>query len=265
METPDGRDAPTAPPTLLPVHERVALIADVHGNAPALTAVLDEARADGVDALVFLGCLTWGPEPTRVIELAQSTGRPTYFLRGNGERAVLELAAGTRDAASPTDSWMVNAHGPAGVQFLAALPTGLIGQVAGIGRIRLCHGSPRSDIELLTPGTPPERIAAACADVTESTIAHGHTHLQYTRLAGQRRVIGVGSVGLPYGGDEPGARWTVVGPTIEPRRTAYDIDEAIAAADAVNYPGLERYTGTLRQPPTLQMIIDDAESKGYSD
>ena len=83
------------------MQRRVALIADVHGNAPALAATLAEISASEVDAVAFLGCLTWGPNPARVLELAQSIRQPTFFVRGNGERPVLELAAGSRAPEQP--------------------------------------------------------------------------------------------------------------------------------------------------------------------
>jgi predicted phosphodiesterase len=179
-------------------YSRIALMADVHGNVSALAACLDEAMSEHVDAVAFLGCLTWGPEPAEVLRRVHAVTVPTYFIRGNGERAVLELAGGARAAASSTDTWMVSAHGAAGLQALRSFALSVSLEVAGVGRIRLCHGSPRSDIELLTPATPEHRLQAAFDGVDEPVVAHGHTHLQYLRVAAGKTIVGVGSVGLPY-------------------------------------------------------------------
>ena len=254
--------------------ERLALIADVHGNVPALAACLADVERAGADAVAFLGCLTWGPEPQAVAELARSVGVPTYFLRGNGERAVLELAAGDRAPESVTDEWMVTAHAGSMLDLLATWPGSLHAESRVGASLRLCHGSPRSDIELLTPGTSATRIEQACADAAASTIAHGHTHLQYNRPVAGRTVIGVGSVGLPYGGERFGARWTLLTGSVDPsdpaflidQRTApYDIELAIARAHYVGYPGADRYERFLREPPTVDDIVADAEARTFSD
>jgi predicted phosphodiesterase len=241
-----------------------ALFADVHGNPWALRAALDAAR--GVEAYCFLGCLTWGPHPIEVLELAATLPAPVFYLRGNGERASLELAAGDRAAAQPVDGWMVRAHGAAGRDVLAGFPPALTLEVAGLGAVRLCHGSPRSDIELLTPGTTGQRIDQACAGSPEPTVVHGHTHLQYARRVGVRTIVGCGSVGLPYT-DEPGAAyWTRLDADgVHPQRTSYDLAAAASAIRAGDYPSAERYATQLTAPPTPAMITADAESKVFSD
>jgi diadenosine tetraphosphatase ApaH/serine/threonine PP2A family protein phosphatase len=253
------------PATDIGTFDRVALLADVHGNSWALEAAL-EAAADTVDAYCFLGCLTWGPRPVAVLDRAEAAGAPVFFLRGNGERAVLELADGSRPAEPPVDDWMVAAHGPAGVARLARFPPALTITVPGLGPVLLCHGSPRSDIELLTPDTSTERIEQACAGVAETVVVHGHTHLQYLRQVGARTIAGCGSVGLPYT-DEPGAAyWTLLDADgVHPQRTGYDVDAAVAAVGAGDYPAATRYTDQLRRPPTPAAIVADAESKLFSD
>jgi predicted phosphodiesterase len=243
--------------------ERVALLADVHGNAAALRAVLADVTEAGVDAICLLGCFTWGPEPRAVLDLVAD--RRAFFLRGNGERAVLELADGVRAPQTPTDEWMVGAHGSDGVGALRTFPAALTLTVGGVGRVRLCHGSPRSDVELLTPATPAARIEAACAGVAEPTVVHGHTHLQYARHVAGRYVAGCGSVGLPYYDGPPGARWTLLGADLQRRRTPYDVAGVAAAIRAGGYPGAERYAGLLEQPPTPDEIVADAEPKQFSD
>jgi diadenosine tetraphosphatase ApaH/serine/threonine PP2A family protein phosphatase len=245
---------------------RVALLADVHGNAHALAAVLDDLAGSDVEAVCALGCLTWGPEPQAVLGMIDELGLPSFFLCGNGERAVLELADGTREPEQAVDEWMVAAHGTDALRRLAAFPPALRVSITGGERARLCHGSPRSDIELLTPGTDPTRVAEACGAVDEPIVVHGHTHLQYQRVLGSRTIAGCGSVGLPYTEDGPGAYWTVLDADgVHPRRTDYDVDRAVSAIEAMGYPATRRYVGVLRTPPTPAEIVADAEAKVFSD
>jgi predicted phosphodiesterase len=254
----------------VPALRRVALVSDVHGNVPALAATLAEIESADVDAVAFLGCLTWGPGPLQVLEMAWSVPVPTFFVRGNGERAALELADGTRRPERAVDAWMVAAHGRSGIEAIRAFQPVIVLEVGGLGPVWLCHGSPRSDIELLTPVTPEGRLRQAFDGVTGSVVAHGHTHLQYERNAAGKRVVGAGSVGLPYGDGPSGARWAVLGPDVELRVTPYDLALAAQAAQAARSQGYpadaaERYLQTLRRPPSQAELEADAESREFSD
>ena len=94
-------------PAARPADVRVAALADVHGNAPALAAVLAEVEREAPDLVVFCGDLTWGSLPGETIALVRSLEIPVLFVRGNAERALLELHAG--EVAEPTarEQWML--------------------------------------------------------------------------------------------------------------------------------------------------------------
>ena len=98
-----------------------------------------------------------------------------------------------------------------------------------------CHGSPRSDEEILTRISPEERVAAAVADVSEEVVVCGHTHVQFDRRVAGKRLINAGSVGMPYEA-RPGAYWAVLGPDVELRRTDYDLEAAAAAIRVSGFP-----------------------------
>jgi predicted phosphodiesterase len=247
------------------VFGRVALLSDVHGNLPALEACLVEVRKAGVDAIFFLGDLTWGPQPREVLELAASLSLPTWFVAGNAERAIVELARGDRQSVGATGDWLVQKHGEDGVAKIAEFAPSLSVLADSIGPIRLCHGSPRSDLELLTPSTPPKRIREATRGLSSRAFAHGHTHLQYQREVDNRLVIAPGSVGIPYGANAPGARWALIGETISLRSAPYDVELAVDAATRCDYPGLDRYATDLRNPPTVDEIVADAELREFAD
>ncbi|MCZ0997192.1 metallophosphoesterase family protein [Streptomyces mirabilis] len=174
---------------------RVAVVSDVHANVPALTAVLAEIEGAGVDLVVSCGDLTWGAEPDRTVELMAGLPR-ALFVRGNGERAVVDIHRGVRRPSTEREAWVPRQHSDASVAFVAGIPFSVVVDVVGLGPVRFCHGSPRGDTELVTAATPAERFAELAADVEEAVIVTGHTHLQFDRTVAGRRSVNPGSVGL---------------------------------------------------------------------
>lgn len=138
--------------------------------------------------------------------------------------------------------------------------------MTGLGPVRFCHGSPRSDTELVTPGTPRERFAALSAEIDELVLVTGHTHIQFDRTVAGRRSVNPGSVGLPFHEGEPGtAYWALLGPDVALRQTRYDVNEAVSRCAGVGDPALETIRRLLTSPPTVAEVIADAERKVFSD
>src|SRR3954454_12117764 len=98
---------------------RVAALADVHGNAAALAAVLDDVGTAGVDAIVFCGDLTWGPLPKETLELVRSIALPTHFVRGNADRMV-GSDEGERGL------WLSGVHGEEATAFVNGFPSHVV-------------------------------------------------------------------------------------------------------------------------------------------
>jgi putative phosphoesterase len=253
----------------------VAFMSDIHANVPAFSAALAELADDPVDALVLNGDITWGTFPAETVDLIRSVSdrfRHVILVRGNAERALLELADGIRPAGRPREVWMLAAHRPSDVDLLRSVVFQADIAVAGLGVIRSCHGSPRADIELITPGTPTERLAEATAGIDADTLLTGHTHLQFHRRVDGLRIsasVNPGSVGIPYGVSGPGACWLRVDPSREEpfdfRRTGYDLDAYIDEMVGTDDPVAEVIAGMLREPPTRADIVDDAERRIFSD
>src|SRR5256885_9658773 len=74
--------------------ERVAAIYDIHGNLPALEAVLAEVRRSAVELVVVGGDVLPGPMPRETLDALYGLEIPTRFIRGNGDRAVVEVLSG---------------------------------------------------------------------------------------------------------------------------------------------------------------------------
>jgi putative phosphoesterase len=212
---------------------RVAALYDVHGNVPALEAVLAEVDALEVDAVVVGGDVAIGPMPRASLERLLRLGERAFFLRGNGDREIAAPPGAGGGLWAERTRWSAAQLERGQRAWLAALPATRALNVDGLGRVLFCHGSPRSDEEILTAITPEERVAPAFAGVGEAVVVCGHTHVQFDRRVAGKRVVNAGSVGMPYEA-RPGAYWALLGPDVELRRTAYDL---AAAADAIRASG----------------------------
>jgi predicted phosphodiesterase len=200
---------------------KVAALYDVHGNVPALDAVLADVDAAGVDLIVWGGDVAAGPQPVET--LARMRERGGRFVRGNADRQMVEdFDAGHKPSDTDDEVMRVMLQAVAKIDradrdFLASFePT------VSVGGTLFCHGSPRGDEERITRATPTERLAPMLAGVGERVIVCGHTHQQFDLRCGDQRVLNAGSVGMPYEGT-PAAFWLLLGPEPEMRRTEYDI------------------------------------------
>jgi putative phosphoesterase len=223
----------------------VAALYDIHANLPALEAVLAEV-APGDDVVVG-GDFTAGPMPAETVDALRALGDRVRFIRGNADRAV---AAG---------GWEADRLGRDRLAFVAGLPETVVLEVDGLGSVLFCHGSPRSDEEIITAVTPGERLGRILAGVSEPVVVCGHTHHQFDRTVDGRRVVNAGSIGLPYEG-RPGAYWARIGPDVEHRRTAYGLDAACGRILATAYPDAEEWVETLREPAAAADVAAHFES-----
>ena len=229
---------------------RVAALYDIHGNLRALEAVLREIEREGVEVLVAGGDFAAGPQGAETLDRLRGLGRRARLLSGNAERELLE----PQDSADDPDAarrlaFVRDQVGSERLDFLRALPPQVVLDVDGLGRVLFCHGSPRTDMEILTRDTPEERLRAALAGVDADVVVCGHTHMQFRRTLDGYTVVNAGSVGMPYEG-RPGAYWALLGPGVAHRRTAYDVEGAVAVAHSNGYPGAAEYGETLLQPAT---------------
>src|ERR1700730_4277613 len=204
---------------------RVAAVADIHGNLPALEAVLSDVARENVDLIVACGDVASGPLRAETIEVLRSLPN-ARFVSGNADRGLVTAFDGERLTAwpGPAPDWGATQLSRDQRDFLASFSKTIELQVEGFGRVLFCHGSPRSDEEMMTSETPDARLQGLTAAVDANLVVCGHTHMPFDRTVGSLRVVNPGSVGMPYG--EPGAHWALLGPALELRRTQYDREAA---------------------------------------
>lgn len=222
---------------------RVAVLADVHGNLPALRAVLADVERERFDLVVSAGDVVSGPMPAACLHALAALGDRVRWVRGNADR--LALAAAADDApgdADPADRF-------AG-ERLDAAERALVRSFAPRwrrGELLVCHGTPDSDEGVVTLRSPPARVAALLSAAGARLVVGGHVHHQFVHRCGARAWVNAGSVGMPYEGC-PGAYWAAVEPdgSVELRRSAYDLEGALAEIDDTGYPGAAELAGVLR-------------------
>lgn len=205
---------------------RVAALADIHGNLPALEAVLIEVARENPDLIVFCGDVASGPMPAETIDLLTSIPN-ARFVRGNADRGLVERFDGKTDPQSPGPfvEWCAKQIDGRRRDFLAEFePNVAVDDVDGVGRVLFCHAVPQDDTTVFTKETGDERVSELLAGVDADLLVCGHTHMQFDRTVGRLRVINAGSVGMTYG--EPGACWAMLGPGVQLRYTDYDREEA---------------------------------------
>ena len=249
---------------------RVAALYDIHGNLPALEAVLAEVRQAEVDQIVVGGDVIPGPMPRETLRLLLDLGLPTHFIHGNGELAILAQMAGARSGAVTYWGTISGARPPEAIveiyrwtaaqlseleAVLAGWPMTFQIEIEGLGKVFFCHSTPRSETEGFTRTTAEELLLPLLEPLGVGMVVCGHTHMQFDRWVGKTRVVNAGSVGAPFG--EPGAYWLLLGPDLQLRRTAYDLDRAARRIRGTSYPQAEEFaTQSVLTPPSEQSMLD---------
>ena len=237
----------------------IAALYDIHGNLPALDAVLDDVRRSGVEHIVVGGDVVPGPMPRETIDRLTGLDLPVEFIHGNGDRIVRASMDGVVPAEVPVPfrdviQWSASQLDSAHATVLSSWPPTLRVHVAGIGNVLFCHATPQNDRDIFTRLTPEDRVLSMFGSVDADLVVCGHTHMQFERTVGTVRVVNAGSVGVPFG--EPGAYWLLLGPGIELRHTPYDLDRAADRVRATTYPKAEEFaTQNILRPPSEATML----------
>jgi predicted phosphodiesterase len=235
---------------------RVAVVSDVHGNLPALEAVLAEVAAAEVDAVVCGGDIVGGPYSVEVLDRLLALP-DVLFVRGNADRMMLE---GTDEFGV---DWEAERRrlGDERLASVASWPLTAELDFGGLGRALFCHAVPSADEPIFTRITPDEDVVRLLGEVEAELLVCGHTHVQFDRLLPSGlRVVNAGSVGHPYEGRR-GAFWALLGPGVELRRTEYDVEAAALAIRELGGALTEQMAGHLVDPPDPDEVSAFFESK----
>jgi diadenosine tetraphosphatase ApaH/serine/threonine PP2A family protein phosphatase len=201
----------------------LALIYDVHGNLPALEAVLADASEAGADRYLLGGDYAlFGAWPAETVERLRELD--ATWIRGNVDR----WCADPSSAPEPVQAAIEPCRellGAEKVNELAALPEQTV-----VDGVRYCHASPLSDMESFAPDDP-ARDGELLAGADEARVVFGHTHMQFERPSpAGPTLLNPGSVGMPLDGDRRAAYALLHDDgRSELRRVAYDWEASARA------------------------------------
>ena len=238
---------------------RVAALYDIHGNLPALEAVLQEVRQAGVDQVVVGGDVVSGPMPRETLGTLLDFDLPVQFIQGNGDAEALAQMWGMDSGSVPEQylpalRWVARQLAPDYEPLLASWPLTLRLEIDGLGEALFCHATPRNNTEVFTRLTSEDRLRPAFAGVRSPVVVCGHTHMQFDRMVGRVRVVNAGSVGMPYG--PPGACWLLLGPAVQHQQTRYNLERAAERIRLTQYPQAEDFAAgnVLQQPGEAEAL-----------
>ena len=217
----------------------LVVLYDIHGNLPALEAVLADAERLGADRYVLGG--DYGtPSPWPAETLARLRELPdATWIRGNGERWLREPPLDRPEVMEVYDLFRGQLPDEE-VDALYRLP-----REAEVDGVLFVHGSPLSDVESFAP-QPQDGEARLLAGVRDRTVVFGHSHQQFRRSGPDGTdLVNPGSVGMPLDGDVRAA-WTTRDGDFQLRRTAYDVERAAAAFEAMGEAG-KYFAGRIRR------------------
>ncbi|MEM7535429.1 MAG: metallophosphoesterase family protein [Chloroflexota bacterium] len=242
---------------------RIAAIYDIHGNLPALEAVLQDIDDKSVDHLLVGGDVVAGPMPSETLTLLQAVDIPTHFIRGNAESEVIrhingQTPGGLSELADEEAYWVAKVLTTEHKQFITSWTETHEIEINGLGTVLFCHATPNSDVTVFTRLTPEEKIAPTFAPISASLVVCGHTHMQFDRMIGGIRVVNAGSVGMPFG--QTGASWLLIGDDVEMMHTDYDLEKAAERIRQSGYPHAEDFAeNNILQAPSeadaMEMLL----------
>jgi putative phosphoesterase len=225
---------------------RIAILSDIHGNLPALEAVVAHVHTQHVDAIYCLGDLVgYGASPNEVVDLIRDASIPTVI--GNYDDGVgfdrddcgcAYRHDDERDRGQRSLMWTRAVTTADRKEFLRSLVPEIRFEADG-KRVLLVHGSPRKLNEYLFEDRPLSSFERLAAGANADLILFGHTHRPYAKLVGATWFINAGSIGKPKDGDWR-AGYVILSPAAEAPatfiRVPYDVASAAAAIRATELP-----------------------------
>jgi putative phosphoesterase len=222
---------------------RIAIVSDIHGNLPALEAVLADLEEVRPDMVLMGGDLALGgPHPVEVVDRVRELGWPSVL--GNTDEALAEQpevmemrSAFVAQAAARTREML----GSERIAWLAARP--MEQRAEGIA---LVHAVPGDCWAIVAHDAPDDELRRAYDPLDVPIVVYGHIHHPYVRRLDGLTVLNSGSVSLSLDGDVRATYAVVDDGRIEHRRVEYDVERAARDLLAMNYPNAAKYANWLR-------------------
>jgi putative phosphoesterase len=235
---------------------RVGFISDIHGNAVALEAVLDDLRKNGIEKTFVLGDLCYrGPEPRRSLDLVRSLN--AEVIKGNADEWVVrgvqkgEVPDQALEIMNIEREWTVSQLEPADLDYLKNLPTQINFEANGVA-INAFHATCDSLFEVVLPDADDQTIETKLTQTSDAQIyVYAHIHKPYIRYINGKIIMNIGSVGLPFDGMAKASYGLI---EIEAngnlktsiQRVGYDIEKTAKLYQDNNYPNAEMMIGVIR-------------------
>ena len=237
----------------------IAALYDIHGNLPALEAVLQELQQYEIDQVIIGGDVVPGPMAAACLNTLKSLKYPTRFVIGNCENTILTLKKGGSPPALPPKvlsvfEWTANELSPSDLEEIGQWSNTIELSDSTFGKLLFCHASPRNDTDIYTRETKEKKLKPLFEGVTADVVICGHTHMQFDRFIGSIRTINAGSVGMPFG--KTGAYWLLIDQTIQLMHTKYDLEDAARRIRLTEYPEAEEFaSNNVLSPPSEEEMI----------
>ncbi|MDG5786939.1 metallophosphoesterase family protein [Evansella sp. AB-P1] len=225
---------------------KIAFISDIHGNAIALDAVLQDIHNKNVDKIIVLGDISYrGPEPKRALDIIRSL--KTDVIKGNADEWVVrgikegEVPEKAREMMTKERDWIVSKLDEQDLNYLKTLPKEHSIQLTDNISIQVFHATPNSLFEVVLPDEDAEEIKEKMMGQNDASIyLYGHIHQPYVRYIQGKVIANVGSVGLPFDG-LPQASYMLVEEkegqfNITNQRVKYDIEKVVKQYHDLAYP-----------------------------
>ncbi|MCV9885982.1 metallophosphoesterase family protein [Metabacillus halosaccharovorans] len=234
---------------------KIAFISDIHGNAVALEAVLEDLKKKNIEKICILGDICYrGPEPKRSLELIQSL--QAEVIKGNADEWVVrgvrqgEVPDGALEMMNKEREWIISNLESTDIGYLSQLPTELHLNEHGI-EIFAFHATPTSLFEVIPQNAEDCLLHEKVLSKKDATIyLYAHIHKPYIRYINGRVIMNIGSVGLPFDGvtkasygiitiDESGFSTSI-------ERVGYDIEKVMKQYREAGYPNADMMIQVLK-------------------
>lgn len=191
---------------------------------------------------------------------------PVSYLAGNGDRTTLAYRSGQTLEEVPEKyrdgmQWVSHHLEESYAREIDDWPQTIELGIDGLGSVLFCHATPYSDTDIFTVNTSERVLRQLLATIEADLIVCGHTHMQFERIVGTKRVLNSGSIGMPFG--EPEACWLALGPDVQFRQTTYDLESAANRILATDFPRAKAFCeeSLLKRPSKEDMLrVFDARS-----